>query len=260
VGHWVEEAIMHRPTFLCLLPLAVCGFIQAQDAPSVDDLVAKSVAARGGDAKVKAIQSIKVTGTMTAPTGMQLPLTILVKRPGLIRTEMSLQGNSLVQAYDGVTAWVINPMTGSSDPRPSSESDSKNIRNGAESFLDGPLVDYKAKGSKVEYLGKEDVNGSPAYKLKITTKSGMEMTVYLDAKSYLEVRTTAKVTQMGQEMEVDNYPGDYKPEAGVLMAHTMESKMNGATMMKMSLDKIEINGPVDDAAFKMPAKPETKKQ
>jgi len=74
------------------------------------------------------------------------------------------------------------------------------------------------------------------------------------------VRTTAKVTQMGQEMEVDNYPGDYKPEAGVLMAHTMESKMNGATMMKMSLDKIEINGPVDDAAFKMPAKPETKKQ
>jgi len=251
---------MYRKAYLCLLPLVVCGFIQAQDAPSVDDLVAKSVAARGGDAKVKAIQSIKVTGTMTAPTGMQLPLTILVKRPGLIRTEMNLQGNSFVQAYDGTTAWVVNPMTGSSEPKPSGESDAKNIRNGAESFLDGPLVDYKAKGSKLEFAGKEDVNGSPAYKLKVTTKSGMEMTVYLDSKSYLEVRTTTKVSQMGQEMEVDTYPGDYKPEAGVLMAHTMESKMNGATMMKMSLDKIEINGPVDDAAFKMPAKPETKKQ
>lgn len=260
MGHWFGDAIMYRKAFLCLLPLVVCGFVQAQDAPSVDDLIAKSVAARGGDAKVKSIQSIKVQGTMTAPNGMQLPLTISVKRPGMIRTEMNLQGSSIVQAYDGTTAWMINPMTGSADPKQASESEAKNISNGAESFLDGPLVDYKSKGSKVEYAGKEDVNGAPAYKLKVTMKSGMVMTDYLDAKSYLEVRSSGKVSQMGQEMEVDSYPSDYKPEGGVMMAHTMETKMGGNTMVKMSLDKIEINPTLDDALFKMPAKPDTKKQ
>jgi outer membrane lipoprotein-sorting protein len=230
----------------------------AQDAPSVDDLIAKNVDARGGADKLKAIQSIKVTGTMTVPNGMQLPLTIFVKRPGLIRTEMNLQGNSFVQAFDGVSAWSINPMMGSSEPKQASEAESRNIRNSADAFLDGPLVDYKTRGAKIEYSGKEDVNGSPAYKLKVTTKQGQEMSVYLDAKTYLEVRSTAKVSQMGQEMEVDTYPGDYKPENGVLLAHTTDSKLNGSIGMKMSMDKIEVNAPMDDSMFKMPAKPEPK--
>ena len=250
---------MYRRIFITLLPLAMCGAALAQDAPSVDDLIAKNVAARGGAEKLKAIQSLKVTGTMTAPNGMQLPLTITIKRPGMMRMEMNLQGAAIVTAFDGVNAWSINPMTGSNEPRLSSEDESKNVANNAETFLDGPLFDYKTRGTKIEYAGKEDVNGSPAYKLKVTTKQGMAMNVYLDAKSYLEVRSIGKVNQMGQEMEVDTYPADYRPEGGVLMAHTMDSKMNGNPMMKMSMTKVEVNVPADDTLFKMP-KADTKKQ
>jgi outer membrane lipoprotein-sorting protein len=255
---WDTGSNMFRKPVFALFPLLLCGAALAQDAPSVDDLVAKNVAARGGADKLKSIQTVKVMGTMTAPTGMQLPLTISVKRPGMIRTEMNLQGTAIVQAFDGTHAWSINPMTGSNEPTQAGENESQNVRNSADSFMDGPLTDYKARGTKVELAGKEDVNGSPAYKLNLTTKQGMEMTVYLDAKSYLEVRSTGKVSQMGQQMVVDSYPTDYKPEGGVLMAHTIESKVNGTPMMKMSMSKVEVNVPLDDSLFKMPAKPEAK--
>ena len=254
---------MYRRIFIALLPVALCGAALAQTAPSVDDLVAKNVAARGGAEKLKAIQSMKVTGTMTAPNGIQLPLTITIKRPGMLRMDMSLQGAAIVTAFDGVNGWSINPMTGSTEPRASSPEESKNVANNAETFVDGPLFDYKARGTKIEYAGQEDVNGSPAYKLKVTTRQGMVMNVYLDAKSYLEVRSIGKVSQMGQEMEVDTYPSDYKPEGGVLMAHTLDSKMNGTPAMKMSMTKVEVNVPADDSIFKMPkaeARPDAKKQ
>jgi outer membrane lipoprotein-sorting protein len=237
----------------------MCGAALAQDGPSIDDLVAKNTAARGGADKIKAIQSIKVTGKMMAPNGMELPLTISVKRPNMMRMEMNLQGKEIVQAFDGTKAWSINPMLGTDEPKMSSEDETRNVRDNAESFMDGYLVDYKDKGHKIEYAGKEDVEGSPAYKLKITTKQGTVVYDYLDAKTYLEVRTTAKVSQMGQEMEVDTFPGNYKPEAGVLMAHSMDSKVNGTSMMKMSMDKVEVNVPMDKATFQMPAKPDTKK-
>lgn len=165
-----------------------------------------------------------------------------------------------MQAFDGETAWSVNPLTGAEEPKIFTAEESKDFRENAESFLDGPMADYKSKGNKVEYVGKEDVEGSPAYKLRITTKQGAVVYDYVDAKSYLEVRTTAKANQMGQEMEVDTYARDYKPEGGVMMAHTMDSKVNGASMMKMSLDKVEVNSPLDDALFKLPAKPEAKKQ
>jgi outer membrane lipoprotein-sorting protein len=242
-----------------MLPLAMCGAAAAQDAPSVDDLVAKNVAARGGADKLKAIQNEKVSGTMTAPNGMQLPLTIYVKRPGMMRMEMNLQGSAIVTAFDGVNAWSLNPMTGSTEPKLASQEESQNVRANAEAFLDGPLVDYKAKGAKLEYVGKEDVENSPAYKLTLTTKQGLSMDIYLDAKTYLECRNTAKVNGM----VVDTYPGDYKPSGGVLVPHTVSSKANGTPMMKMSMDKVEVNVPMEDSLFRMPkaeAKPETKKQ
>jgi outer membrane lipoprotein-sorting protein len=250
---------MFRKAFLCLLPLVLCGGAIAQDAPSVDDLVAKNTAAMGGAEKRKAIQSTKISATMNAANGMQLPLTIYAKRPGMMRTEMNVQDMNVVTAFDGTTAWTINPMMGSNEPTVQGEAETKSVRASAETFLDGSLMDYKAKGKKVEYAGKEDVKGSPAYKLIVTDKSGTAATVYLDAKSYLEVRSIRKVTQMGQEIEVDSYPADYRPEAGALMPHSIETGMAGM-MMKMTIDKIEVNAPVEDSLFKMPAKPDTKKQ
>ncbi len=81
--------------------------------------------------------------------------------------------------------------------------------------IDGPLVDYKAKGHQVELVGKEKVEGSDAYKLKVTKKDGDVEYYFLDADSYLPVRVEGKRTIRGTEIEGESTLGDYK-EAGRL--------------------------------------------
>ena len=183
-----------------LTTLALVGAAYAQTAPSVDDLVARHITAQGGADKVKAIKSVKITAKGIAMNGLELPMTIYVKRPNLMRAETTIQDRAIVQAFDGKEAWSINPLAGSDEPAKAGAEETRSTRDRADSMIDGRLMDYKAKGTKIELVGKEDVEGAPAYKLKLTTKDGDTIYDYLDVETYLEVRTTAKVSQMGQEI------------------------------------------------------------
>ena len=251
---------MKRRLSFLLLAAPLCAAL-AQTAPSVDDLVAKHIAAVGGADKLKAIKTAKITAT-TSMGGMELTTTVYVKRPALARSETSVQGNNIVQVFDGKQSWSINPFMGS-EPSYASEDESNQAREEAESQIDGHLVDYKAKGSTIELQGKEDVEGSPAYKLKITTKSGNVIYDYLDAETYLETKRVATIKRMGQQVEATTLFTNFKPVAGVLMPHQMDQSANtpqGAVNIKTTMQKIEVNVPIDDAIFQMPAKPDAKKQ
>src|SRR4030095_3921390 len=122
-----------------------------------------------------------------------------------------------------------------------------------QSDLDGPLVDYKEKGHTVELLGKEEVEGTPAYKLKLTLKGGDVRNVYIDAENYLEMKVNLKRKTPGGEIEVDQFIGNYKPVNGVLFAFAIETKIKGQTVNQITLDKVETDVAIDDALFKMPA-------
>jgi outer membrane lipoprotein-sorting protein len=243
------------------MALAGAAFTQTATpaAPTVDELVAKHIAAQGGAEKVKAVKSVKITATGQVQ-GLELPMTIYMKRPNMMRSETSVQGRMIVQAFDGTDSWSVNPLTGAEEPTKAGEAETLEARDRGEAMLDGYLMDYKARGMSVEMVGKEDVEGSPAYKLKITTKGGGTVYEYLDAATYLEVRSTLKITQMGQTMEVDSYPSNYKPEGGVMVPHSIEQRIAGNQIMKMAIDKYEANVPIDDAVFRFPSKPEAKKQ
>jgi outer membrane lipoprotein-sorting protein len=223
----------------------------AASAQTVDDIIKKNTEARGGLQKIKAIKSLKMTGkiNLTGP-GVELPLTIQQKRPGSFRMDATFQGQQVVQAYDGETGWAINP--GVSDPEKMAGDDLKEAQEQAD--LDGALIDYKEKGHTVELLGKEDVEGTPAYKLKVTLKSGDVRYVYIDAANSLELKVTAKRRSPGGEQEVDIYPGNYKPVAGVLFPHSIEQKIGGQTQVQITIEKIDIDAPIDEAIFKMPVK------
>jgi outer membrane lipoprotein-sorting protein len=243
---------------LSLLALVVpLGAVIAQTMPSVDDLVARHLTAVGGADKLKAIKSVKITAS-TSMQGMEFTTTVYVKRPGLMRSDTVVQGQTITQAFDGSKSWSVNPMTGG-EPSYASEEESKQARDRAISQLDGHLVDYKEKGSTVELQGKEDVEGSPAYKLKITTKDGDVIYEYLDASTYLDTKMIARVKQMGQDMEVTSLPTNYKPTAGVMMPYQIEQRV-GPMSVTMTMQKVEVNVPVDDAMFQMPAKGDAKKQ
>lgn len=239
---------MLKKVSLIFLLAIVCAV--SASAQTVDEIISKNLTARGGLDKIKAVKSIKTSGKILMQ-GMELPIVVQVKRPNAIRMEMSFQGKSIVQAFDGSTGWSIMPFAGSSDPQKMSEEEVSQMKDDAD--IDGPLVDYKEKGYSVELIGKEDLEGSPAFKLKVTKKSGDVSYIYIDAESYLEVKSTSKRKIQGNEMEIETYTSDYKSVGGLMFPYTIEQKVRGNTMTQSVLEKVELDAPMEDTIFRMPS-------
>ena len=231
-------------------------FCVSASAQTVDELIKKNADAKGGLQKVRAIKSIKANAKVTQGGGVEIPIVLQQKRPNMVRMDMSFQGKTMVQSYDGETGWQINPFQGNPDPEKMAGDELKDVQEQAD--MDGPLVDYKEKGHKVELVGKEDVEGSPAYNLKLTLKNGDVRNIYLDAGTYLELKVSAKRKTSGGEIEVEQYLGNYKPVDGVLFAFSIDTKVKGQTVSQITLEKIELGVPIEDSLFKMPAKPPEK--
>lgn len=242
-----------RFTGLILLPLTFLFTAAAQESgPSVDDIIKKSIDARGGLEKLKAIQSVRITGKLVMGGGqMESPMTLQMKRPGAMRMDMSFQGQNVVQGYDGTTAWTINPFTSGAEAQKMGADEAEGMIDSSD--MDGTLVDYAAKGSKVVLAGKEDLAGKPAYKLKVDKKNGKTETIYVDAASFMEVKSVAVRKIMGTDTELETFVSDFRPVGGVLMPYLIDSKSDGNSVMTINIDKIEANAAIDDSVFKMPA-------
>ena len=237
-----------------LLMLLAVGLLLApvSRAQTVDEILAKHFETMGGLEKIKALNSMRLTGTMTVGPGIEAPITMERKRPGKRRLEFSVQGMTGIQAFDGEKAWSVMPFMGKKDPEAASEEDSKQEREEAD--FDGPLVDYKTKGHTVELTGKEPVEGAEAYKLKVTKKNGDTEYYYLDAETYLLVKNEGKSKRRGTEVEVEGLWSDYKDVDGYMMPFTLEQGLKGTPQkQRMVFSKIELNVPLEESRFAMPA-------
>ncbi len=222
----------------------------AAHAQTVDEILAKHYDAMGLE-KFRQIQSMRVSGKMLVGPGMEAALTMERKRPGMSRMEFTLQGMTGVQAFDGANGWSVMPFMGKKDPEPMSAEDAKEMLNDAD--FDGALVDWKAKGHTVEYLGKESVEGAETYKLKLTKKGGQIETYYLDTETGLILKEEAKRTVRGNEIDGETVLGDYKDVNGMLLPFSLEQGMKGSPQkQKMIFDKYEMDVKLEDARFKMP--------
>jgi outer membrane lipoprotein-sorting protein len=174
------------------------------------------------------------------------------KRPGKQRMEFTLQGMTGVQAFDGERAWSVMPFMGKKDPEAASEEDSRLQKEDAD--FDGPLFDWKQKGHTIELVGKEQVEGADAFKLKVTKKNGNVDFYYLDAETYLTVKQEGKRRRQGTEIEGETIFSDYKDVGGYMMPFVMEQGMKGAPQrQKLTFTKIELNVPLAEDRFAMPA-------
>jgi len=233
--------------------IASAGFAQDKNQPTVDELVSKNVEAKGGAEALHALQSLRLSGKTLVQQG-QIELTYVQtkKRTDEVRTESSLQGMTQIEAYDGKEGWKISPFFGRKDPERMSADDVKSLMEDAE--IDGPLIDWKAKGSKVEYLGTEDVDGTLAYKLKVVRKNGDVNFVYLDPDHFLEIRVLTQRTRHGAYEEVETDLSDYEKAAGVFVPTSLDLGRKGSSdKQRIIIDKVEANVPVDDAIFHFPA-------
>jgi outer membrane lipoprotein-sorting protein len=235
--------------------IVVLGLGLALAAPAasqtVDDIIAKNVAAKGGMDKIKAVQTVRMTGKMTLGPGIEAPVVLELKRPNMMRMDVTVQGMVGAQAYDGTKGWILMPFAGSTVPQQMSVEDAAMAAEQAD--MDGPLIDYKAKGNKVELLGKEKVEGADAYKLRLTLKNGTVRNLYIDAEHFLEIKDESKRMVQGTEVETETIVGDYKEVGGMMFPHSVDSGRKGNPQrQKLVVEKIELNVPLDASRFKMP--------
>jgi len=246
-----------RSSLFLLAVASLLPTINAQTpapAPTVDELVAKNLEAKGGAAALEAIKTIRFEGRLLINQGqIELKYTETKKRPGEVRTDAILQGMTLVQAYNDKSGWKIFPLQGRKDPEKMSNDEAKSLVEEAE--IGGLLENWKAQGKTVTYLGTEDVEGTAAYKLKVLRKNGDISYVYLDPDYFVEIRVIDQRVEQGAQVEVETDLGDYEKVNGVYFPFSQEAGSKGSTdKQKTIIEKAEANIPVDDSIFEFPAK------
>jgi hypothetical protein len=243
----------------CLPLLAFAAAAPRARALTLDEILQKNLAARGGAEKIAALKSVRFTGKMKfSGWGGEFELNKLVARPGRLRDEQTMQGLTQITAWDGSEGWTISPFGGRKDPEKMSADEAKELAESAD--LDGPLIGWKEAGSKIEYLGTEDVDGTEALKLKVTLKNGDLKFVYLDPDYFLEIRITSRQTVRGVEYDSEVDLGDYAQVEGVWFPMAIEAGQKGGPKgAKTGYTKAEANVAVDEKQFQFPeSKPEVK--
>jgi outer membrane lipoprotein-sorting protein len=243
---------MKKVTMLALALL--CAFSVFAADLTVDEILAKNTDAKGGMEKLRALNGARFSGKM-AMGPMEAPFTMTKARPEKMRLEFTIQGMTGVQAYDGTTGWMVMPFMGKKDPEAMTGDMLKEVKDQAD--FDGPFIDYAKKGNKVELLSKEKIEGTEAYKLKLTQKDGSETIVFLDAESFLEIRMESKKKMQGQEIEGETTLGNYQEVGGLLFPFSIENKAKGMPGGQViTIEKVELNPTIADDLFAMPKKAE----
>ncbi|MBK8845422.1 MAG: hypothetical protein IPO27_02240 [Bacteroidetes bacterium] len=237
-----------------ILTLFLSLGVMLSNAQTVDEVIDKYFKAIGGKEKLDAIKSMRMKMSMMAGP-MEIPIEISIKKPNMMYTTVTVQGMNMRTGYDGKTGWSINPFQGDTVPHKMSEEEIREVQDQAD--INGPLYDYKAKGNTVELAGKEEMEGSDVYKLKIIKKSGDVEYYFLDAGNYYLLKSLSKKNFQGKEVESETIFSDYKelPGTGIIMAYGMESRAVGESEgQKMTITSIEPNLDMEDAMFLMPGK------
>jgi len=224
--------------------------IMPVQSQSVDEILKEHFAAIGQEKLIKT-NTQKLTGKMLQ-SGIEIPIIQMAKRPNKVRMEGTFQSLTFVQTYNGKEGWSVNPFAGIAEPQPMTADELKSM--GYQADMDGMLWNWKEKGFTVTYEGKEDMEGTSCFKIKLVTKEGDSFVYYLDSDSYIMIKSTTKVKVMGNETEADTYYSNYMQVEGLAVPGKIESKMNGQVMMTMVIEKVEINTDLNDSLFEKPVK------
>jgi len=282
---------MFRKTFLFSLALSLTSFstlpAAAQAKLTAAQVVEKNIAARGGAQAWKGVQTMSWSGKMDAGAGdslersrrfaqneghlsnsrmshgnmsgadkkdnqVQLPFRHEMKRPNKSRTEIDFAGKTAVQVFDGSNGWKYRPFLNRNDVEPFSADETK--VESEDPGIGGYLIDYAARGSKVDLEGMEKVEGHDAYKLKVTAKTGSVKNVWVDAQSFLDVKVSGNPRRMDGKMHsVYIFQRDFRDVQGVKVPFVLETAVDGyRETHKAMLETVAVNPKLNDSAFTKP--------
>lgn len=249
---------MYRKTLAAaLLPLLFASAVAAEEPVNAEALVAKNLAARGGAEALAALKSVQFEGKLVFPGDFQLTYTEVRSASGASRSDATVQGLTLVQAYDGQVGWRINPFEGRRDAERLSDDEARSMADSG--LVAGPLQAARSAGSSVAYLGREDFDGTLAYKLRVSQKDGDEFIYLLDPDSFLEIKIVETRRIRGAQIVTESELGDYEAVAGVLFPMSVESWAQGQANQRqrvlIAAAKANVDAPA--ATFAQPASPAT---
>jgi len=236
-----------------LLLISLTGFglaLHAQDM-KVHELLGYYFENTGGIENWKKLNSMRMKGLMSMQ-GMEFKGVITQARPNKKRLEVDIQGQSMIQAYDGEEAWWLFPMQTGPDPQamPAEMAEEMVI-----SKFEDELIDYTKKGHTVELIGTSEVEGTATYEIKLTKENGEVAYYYFDKESYLPVMQKSEVSTGPMKGQfVETYLSDYQEVDGMMIPHFTEAKMNGQSTQKITLQEVELNPELDDLIFSRPKK------
>jgi outer membrane lipoprotein-sorting protein len=248
-----------RSRFLQRLALAILMSLFALPlslpAQTADDVINAYLKARGGLAKIKAVQTERVTCVITFAPGVEGPMIVERKRPLKMHMEITINGQSLIRVYDGKsTGWIYNPFAPNPAVVPMTPADISGIADEAD--FEGPFVDYTAKGNQIEYAGKEQIDGKIVHKLKLTDKQGDVSFFFFDASTGLIMKWQGKRKVGDKELPWETYFRDFREVNGLQYPFLVESAAaDSDQIQKITATKIETNIPLNDSRFARPNPP-----
>lgn len=241
--HLIKRIIMKKLKFASFIVASL--LFSSVHAQTVDEVVNKHLDAIGGKDAWRKITTMKSTASLNVQ-GMDIPLTMYQVHNKAMKQEFVAMGMTAFTILRADSGWSYMPFQGQTTPEPMT---AEQLKQGADQLdIQGDLLDYASKGNKVELLGKEDVDGTEAFKLKVTRKSGNEYVHFIDPATYYIIRSVSKVKVDGQEMEQKMNLSNYKklPE-GITIPFTMESTTIPAPV---NISKVEVNVAIPEAVFK----------
>jgi outer membrane lipoprotein-sorting protein len=235
------------------LALFTLGFFLAGpflSAQELDEVLQKYFETIGMD-KIAAVQTMTMTGK-AVQMGMETDFTTIAKRPYKFRLEVDIQGQKMIQAFDGEKGWIVAPWSGTTDPQEIPAEQIKFMKWQAE--IDGFLYNYNEKGMTTELVGKEDLEGTEVFKIQQTNQDGDVFTYYLDAENYVILKSEISTKMLGTEIKQEGHNSNFKVVEGMVFPFSIENKSQGQVINQVVVDTIFFNSEVNDSIFVMPAK------
>ncbi len=231
-----------------ILATAFFGFnLQAQEIDEIVDTYLENI---GGAENWQKITSMKVVGK-SSMQGMEFPFTRIGAKPNKFRMDINVMDKNIVQAYDGEVAWSINPFQGGDKPQKADEEMTKEM---AKEEFEDSFINYKDKGHTVTLEGKEEIDGTETFKVKMVKKDESIVFYYFDTENFVPIMYKSFMETgpaKGQAMET--YVSDYQEVDGLYMPFSMEQKVGGQTFMQMTMETVEFNVDIDEKEYAFPA-------
>ena len=239
-----------KKLLLVLLGVYLLSFGNSIIAQDLDDILKDYFKTNGQDKLLK-VNTITMDGDIMVQ-GMELPFTTILKRPSMLRIESTIQGQIIIQVFDGENGWMINPMMGTLEPQDMDPETVKQLKSQAD--MDGELYNYEEKGHKVEYLGTDDMEGTEVHKLKLTKEDGDETIYFIDVDAYVVLKATGKRKIQGVEVEGESTFSNYKMVEGIVFPFSITSGVAGQPGAQIVIDTVLLDKPVADSLFVRPQK------